>query len=311
MDTNHDFSVAICTRGRSDCVRDAVASILADPSEKVHVILVDQNDDDRVVEALRELETDRRLSHVRIKTVGAGRARNVALEMATTDIICFTDDDCTVEPGWANQLTDLLRSHPDVGLVYCAVSEPLAAGRGDGASEGYTPVHPVPSVLHHTTWDLSARADLLGLGAGMAARRQDLIDIGGFDPLMGPGGTFPSADDREIAIRLLLAGRHVMHTPEPEVLHHGFRSGGTDARALTKRDHLAVGAMYAKLLRRAPLRTTTHLVAFLGWSLIDAFRTSLRLRRPAGIGKMRWTIVGAAQGVRRRVDQETLTYVDE
>ena len=304
--TTTQLSVAICTRGRSSTVHDAVASVLADPTEDVRLVLVDQNDDDRVAEALGDLSDDPRLLHVKIDTVGAGRARNVALSLVDSEVVCFTDDDCTVPRGWARELTDLIMSEPAVALVYCNVDEPSGA-----TTNGYTPAHSVSTQKRHTSWDLSARADLLGLGAGMAARRRDLTAIGNFDPLMGPGGQFPSADDREIAVRLLLTGRQVWHTPHPSVMHHGFREDGADARALTKRDHLALGAMHAKFLRTTPSKSALHLAAFLWWSAREAVRTSAAMRRPAGIGKVLWTVVGTWRGLRTPMDRSTLTYLDD
>ena len=50
-----------------------------------------------------------------------------------------------------------------------------------------------------------------------------MIDaIGGFDPMLGPGSKFHDCDDRDIAIRALLARHHVYETSTIAVKHFGF-----------------------------------------------------------------------------------------
>ena len=298
--------MSIATRGRKDCLTDAVASVLSDPDESVRLFVLDQNDDDRAVEALASFADDPRLLHVRLDVPGAGRARNVALERSVSEVICFTDDDCTVPPGWAREMTEAVRADPDIAMAFCAVDEP-----GDRDTGGYTPAHRVTSKSTLTSWSLRTRVDQLGIGAGMAIDRAAALAIGGFDPLMGPGSMFPSADDREIAIRLLLAGRHVVNLTQPVALHHGFRAAGVESRALSKRDHIALGAMFAKLVRVAPVRTTGHLLRFLVRSGGRALRDSAEMRRPAGFGKVGWTIVGVGRGFRQSVDTECVVFQEK
>lgn len=298
-----DLCVSIATRGRKECLTDAVASILGDPDESVQLFVLDQNEDDRAVEALAPFAADPRLHHVRLDVPGAGRARNVALERSDSEVICFTDDDCTVPPGWAREMTAAIRSDAHVAMAFCAVDEPA-----DRSSGGYTPAHQVTSKSTLTSWNLGTRVDQLGIGAGMAIDRSAAVAIGGFDPLMGPGAMFPSADDREIAIRLLLTGRHVVNLPHPVAVHHGFRAAGIQTRALSKRDHIALGAMLAKFARVSPGRSAVHLLLFLIRSSGRALRDSAKLRRPAGIGKIGWTIVGVVQGFRQPVDIKSVVF---
>lgn len=196
------MTVVICTKGRDACVADAVASVLADPDEDVTLILIDQNQDERVVDVLTPFANDPRLNHVRVELGGAGRARNTALALATTPVVCFTDDDCIVRPGWTKAMTQLMLDRPQVALVFGSV----AAVATENDHLGYTPDFVIEREVELSAWGRDARVDHLGIGACMALRREEVLAIGGFDPMMGPGSMFPSADDREVAIRLLLAG---------------------------------------------------------------------------------------------------------
>ncbi|NNE12090.1 MAG: glycosyltransferase family 2 protein [Ilumatobacter sp.] len=296
----------MCTRNRDDVVAKAVGAALRGHDERLRLIVIDQNDDDRVVEALRPFADDQRLRHVRLDRPGAGRARNVALSQTDAEVVCFTDDDCLVPESWATTMTGLVRSDPTVAMVFCDV----IATADDDAADGYTPMH---LTRHHgpiRSWDHHARADLLGIGAGMAIRRQAILDLGGFDPVMGPGATFPSADDREMAIRALLGGHAVVNTAETAVIHLGFRAAGSDARAHSKRDHVAVGAMFAKFWRLRPARTTAHVAAFLLASGAHVLADSWRSRRPSGVGKLWWTVVGLWRGARHPKRVDPTVYVD-
>lgn len=59
-----------------------------------------------------------------------------------------------------------------------------------------------------------------GMGASQAVRRDAIEGIGGFDELMGPGGRFPSSDDGDLALRIMLIGGWSIHlTDNVGVVH--------------------------------------------------------------------------------------------
>jgi len=300
-------TVAICTKGRKDCLTEAVGSVLVDADEEVELIVVDQNDDDRVAQALAAYSTDTRLRHVRVAVAGAGRARNTALELASTQVVCFTDDDCVVPPGWARSMTGLILERPEVALVFGTV----IGARTIDDDLGYIPDFIIEREVELAGWGLDARVDRLGIGAGMAVRRTDVLMVGGFDPMMGPGSRFPSADDREIAIRLLLADRRVLMAPDPAVEHRGFRPIGAAARAHSQRDHVALGAMLAKMVDVDPVRGFGHLLVFLFVSSVQVVSESVRSRRPTGFGKLKWTVVGFSDGRRHPRLEGKPIFVDD
>jgi hypothetical protein len=82
----------------------------------------------------------------------------------------------------------------------------------------------------------------------MAVRRDALLSIGGFDPAFGPGARFPSADDVDLEVRLLLNGWQVYETADVAIVHHGFRTLA-EGKAHTVRDWSALGACLAKPVR--------------------------------------------------------------
>lgn len=296
-----DVCIAICTKNRAESVRVAVESALANSGAQV--ILVDQNSDDRVVEALSGLGDRDRLLHLRATSVGAGKARNLAIASTDAEIICFTDDDCELTSDWAQRLTDEMKADQTLGLAFCAVNEAPSPN-----SVGYAPMHKIPRRAILTGISSTLEPEMLGIGAGMAIRREAVVAIGGFDPEMGPGSLFPSADDREVALRLLMNGWAIADLPGLDVVHHGHRAAGPELRALTKRDFIALGAMMAKVARSETPGRLPHTVRFMRRMVADAVKDSRKERRLSGFGKPLWAAVGLARGLRHPIDPERLIY---
>jgi cellulose synthase/poly-beta-1,6-N-acetylglucosamine synthase-like glycosyltransferase len=88
------------------------------------------------------------------------------------------------------------------------------------------------------------------MGANMAFRRQVLIDIGGFDPLLGPGSPFNAiSEDLDVCGRASAIGWMGQYRPEVIVRHHHERKARDVAR-MAKYYSLGIGAYHMKLLLR-------------------------------------------------------------
>ena len=85
-------------------------------------------------------------------------------------------------------------------------------------------------------------------GANMAFRRRALLDIGGFDPLFGPGALY-NAEDLDAASRASARGWEGRYRPEVVVRHHHGRKA-SDAPRVWKSYGIGVGAYHVKLLLR-------------------------------------------------------------
>lgn len=294
-------TIVICTKNRTDGVGDSIESALANPD--CDVVVVDQNPDDRIPDVLAELTEGGRVHLIRTPIAGAGRARNLGLAAATTEIVCFTDDDCVVPSDYAERISAPLRDDPSVGLAFCTVAQ-----AADSDTPGYAPLFNVAETRVIREWASDLHPEKLGIGAGMALRKPAAQAVGGFDPWMGPGGRFPSADDRELALRLLLGGHGVMDIPEPVVQHYGLREAGSAARALTKRDFLAMGGMLAKFVKTRTPHSARTTLSFLLRLMGGAVATSVRQRRITEFGKPWWSLVGVARGMRAPIDRDNLVY---
>src|SRR5262249_10549581 len=131
------------------------------------------------------------------------------------------------------------------------------------------------------------------------------------DPMLGPGSRFPDCDDRDIAMRALLAHYHVYETSAMAVKHFGFRTW-QQGRELTRRNFLGIGAAYSKFLRRGSRNLMYIPVSeFIKCALWTPIRDLLHLRRPRGIIRITAFAEGFIEGLRTPIDKVTMIFIDE
>jgi hypothetical protein len=148
-----------------------------------------------------------------------------------------------------------------------------------------------------------------GIGAGMAIRRSCVEKLGGFDNFLGAGGMFPSADDRDIAIRALLCGYQVYETARVAVEHFGFRTW-EQGKQLARRDFVGIGAAYAKPLKCGRWDfLEVAIFDFLNEALLPPLRDVLKLRRPRGLARISSFILGFYHGLVTPVDKTSIRFI--
>lgn len=248
------FSVIIPTFNRpqplANCLR--AVSRLNYPGERFEVIVVDDGsaasaDPANVVRQFHADRLDLRL--LRQPNAGPAAARNKGVAAARCECVAFTDDDCEPHPDWLLRLGEALRREPDAlvgGQCRNALPSRLCA----------TASHTIIEVVHaHFNRD-PARAFFFP-SDNMAASRQRLMEIGGFDP------AFRWSEDRDlcdrwsargwplvIALDALVDHAHVMGLGGFVRQHFGYGRGAWRfhrARARRRSGRLEVaGGFYAK-----------------------------------------------------------------
>jgi glycosyltransferase involved in cell wall biosynthesis len=296
------ISAAICTLDRSDLVVEAVQSVLASEGVAFELLVIDQSCDSRTREALAPWIDDPRLRYVRFEARGVARSRNLALQQARGDVVAFTDDDCVVPTDWLARMQEPFVRLPSVVLAFCNV-KPAAHDPSKGFIPAYRRKGTV--VVGSALQKCSAR----GIGAGMAVRRQAVLEMGGFDEMLGPGGTLRSAEDYDLSLRAVLAGHKVYETDEVEVVHFGFRTW-EEGRTLTLRDWYGIGAAYSKPIKSGHLRFLIVPLYELLWIAVwPLLRNLVRLRRPRGLKRLAGFAGGMVHGLRTPLDRRSLKFV--
>lgn len=296
-------TVLIATKGR-ESVGDAIRSVLASESIDVELLVVDQSPDNLVASVVGDLVDDGRLIIVSSSTTGVSRARNLGLRAATHDIVLITDDDVTVPVDWARTFHAAVSGTGQVAVAFCRVD----AAPHD-ATLGFIPDHDIDD--HLIVRSLISKSRARGIGAGMAVRRREVLSIGGFDELLGPGGRLRSGEDRDLAARALVSGWWVLQTPDAYVVHHGFRTW-TQGQSLTRRDWYGIGATYAKQLKCrnfAVLVVIVHEVLWFG--LVKPIARFIAGYPRTGLRRVGYFASGLVAGLRTPVDSRTMLYHDD
>jgi glycosyltransferase involved in cell wall biosynthesis len=300
-------SVLVCTCNRPAEVRRAVDSLLfVAPIDGVSVaeidlIVVDQSDNRDAEHALCDLIRAGHIRYVKSKTRGKGAAMNEGLRLARSPYVVCTDDDCEAPPGWAARMARLLVVRPRVAVAFCRVE----AAPHDLA-KGYVPQY-LP-VREHLISSALATGSHRGMGAGMVLRRDVVLSLGGIDESFGPGARFPSGDDWDLEVRVLLKGWDAFETDKLFIVHHGFRTF-SEGRIHARRDWLALGAAAAKPLRAGHLGLVwLAAYVFFADAVRPIARNLLALRAPGELQRVLAFCHGFAQGIATPVDRSTLRY---
>jgi GT2 family glycosyltransferase len=202
-------SVVVCTYNGRRTIRDCMIGLANLQYPNFEVIVVDDGSTDDTAEIVREYDV--RL--VQTENRGLSAARNLGIELATGDIIAYTDDDAYPDPHWLYYLAHTFRT-----TGYMAVGGPNLPPPGDGSvaeAVANSPGGPMHVLLSdHEAEHIP--------GCNMAFRANVLRAIGGFDPQFRTAG-----DDVDVCWRIQQAGWKVGFHPAALVWHHRRKTVGT------------------------------------------------------------------------------------
>ncbi|HUM70537.1 MAG TPA: glycosyltransferase, partial [Chloroflexota bacterium] len=165
---------------------------------------------------------------------GAAAARNLGIQAAQGEIICFTDADCVPEPHWIEEVTRPLRQNETITAVkgtYISHQRQLVARFVQLEYEDkYDGMAGLPAIDFVDTYSC-------------AYRRQVLLDSGGFDE------TIFYVEDQELSFRLAARGCVMVFQPTAVVAHRHSASLRPYARK-----KFWIGCWKARFIRRYPDR---------------------------------------------------------
>jgi len=294
-------SVVICTRDRPDDLRHALVSVLNSSYRDFELIVVDQSTTELSKSLVEEsTAVDNRIRYIRDPGKGLSRARNIGSMRSGGQIIVFTDDDCRVNYDWLELMVAGLREDRSAGLAYGTV-EPVPHDTRTGFIVGFAPMR-----RRRLIGRLGKLHDS-GIGASMAIRREVLTRVGPFDEMLGAGAYLSSAEDCDMAYRILAGGFALLHLPEAKVLHYGWRDFQS-GRNLMRRTYVAVGAAYTKPLRTGDLVGALLLGRELAMAIGTVAQALIRRQRPLGVGRLVALFVGILKSFELPVQNRPLVY---
>lgn len=232
-------SVVVPTVGKPTVidVLDALARQTAGSPPFEVIVVVDGGHAPNLSNAARHPACQRveviRLPH----PAGVSAARNEGARVARAPLVGFLDDDVTPDPGWVAAVArDLTEWTAITGRI---VEDVAGSTLGELRRLAFDHRHAV------VTARPALAVDFLN-GGNCAVRADALREVGGFDT------SFRKSQDRELARRLLHAGRIIGYAPDVVVRHHSqytwrglwrgrYAAGLANRRLLTDGDTTAVG----------------------------------------------------------------------
>jgi GT2 family glycosyltransferase len=205
-------SILFPTRRRRDYLAAALASV-APQARDAEVIVVEDDPHDPETAALAERHGARYIAHGAPR--GLNAARNTAIEAASSDLLCFLDDDIEVWPGWLDAMVAGAAANPEHDVLGGPIRARLEGSRLRSCGREPLPV---------TTLDLGSEdtdAEFVW-GANLTLRRRALERVGPFDETLDLYG-----DEEEFQMRLKAAGGRIRYVAAAGVDH---RRTGADAR---------------------------------------------------------------------------------
>jgi glycosyltransferase involved in cell wall biosynthesis len=299
------ITVVVPTRDRAALVADTLRTLAALPYGDFRILVVDQSVDGAtraVVDAYRD---DTRVGYHHSATTGSSAGRNAGAFLSGDEIVAYTDDDCIVTDGWLAALVDEFRD-PRVSAVYGRLLPFEYEGR-TGIDVG------LKASLARAEFAAKTPPWYIGHGGNMAFRRADLLAVGGFDPLLGAGGTLRSNEDADVVYRLLAAGRRVVYSPRALVYHRQWKPW-PDQQRMERAYGIGAGAQFGKYLRCGDpygLRLLATWVWELGIRRLGAGLLKWRSPKVMYLGycQMVYPWLGLWYGSRYRIDRRRMVYV--
>jgi glycosyltransferase involved in cell wall biosynthesis len=200
-------SLILATKDRVDEVNRFVRSLADQGYGNLELIVVDQNEDDRLAAILAQSKLRFPVIHLRSKSV-LSHARNVGMRAATGDIISFPDDDCWYPNALLSRVVTEFGNHHSVdGLT--GRSED---GRGQASGGSFS--------------RSQGRLDLKnvwkrGISYTIFLRSSVCAEVGSFDEELGVGARTPfgSGEETDYLIRTVKLGFNIQYLPDLVVFH--------------------------------------------------------------------------------------------
>ena len=258
------FALVVATVDRADGLRILLDSLERQTYRRFRVLLVDQNDDDRVGPAIAG-SPDLEIARLRAPR-GLSRARNVALPHVDADVVAFPDDDCAYPNDLLERIARRFAERPELDGLTGRTTDP------DGGSSGRWSTQ-AGRVERDTVWH---RAN----SASMFLRRHVVERVGAFDEQLGlgSGSRWSSGEEIDYLVRALDSGARIEYDPSL-IVHHELRTfTPEELRAVGLRDGGSVGHILRK--HRYPSRVLARmLVRPVGGVVVSLARRDLARAR--------------------------------
>ncbi|ASI80514.1 glycosyltransferase family 2 protein [Bacillus pacificus] len=193
------FSLIVPTLNRLKEVEDLLKSISLLVYKDFEVIIVDQNQDNRLEEIINFYSKQIKIVYKKVDFKGAARARNFGVKFSTGDIINFPDDDCELHPNILDQVEKLYKEDNELDVIFgksidkdnLEVSVVKFQEKSDRVQE---------ENLYKTTVEFT-----------MFIKRGVFERLGGFDETLGVGTFFGAEEGADLVLRAIYINSKIIY----------------------------------------------------------------------------------------------------
>lgn len=266
------LDLIVATVDRAAELEGFLSSLEQQSHQGFRVLVVDQNDDDRLGPLLGR---DRPFDVTRLRSErGLSRARNAALGHLHAELVAFPDDDCVFPADLLERVATRFMGRPELDALTGRAVDEQGGSSSSWARD--------PAVLtRDNLWNRAISFTIF--------MRTRLVDrVGAFDEALGlgAGGPWSSGEEIDYLVRALDTGAHVEYDPSLVVRHRDKDLSPSALRSLGARDGASIGYILRKhgyplptvarmfvrpvggallsLARRDPARTRFHLSTLRG-----------------------------------------------
>jgi GT2 family glycosyltransferase len=251
------FDLVVATVDRVEELERLLASLQGQTHGAFRVLLIDQNDDDRLA-AVLERHGSLDLTRLRSER-GLSRARNLALTHLRSDLVAFPDDDCVFPSDLLQRVARRFEREPTLeGLTGRAADE-----RGSSSPSWALDAAPL---TRENLWNRAISFTIF-LRASVVER------VGAFDERLGLGsdGPWSSGEETEYLVRALDAGARIEYDPSLVVFHREKALSPSALQTLAASEGASIGYILRK--HRYPLRSVGRMfIRPLGGALLALAR---------------------------------------
>ena len=221
------ISIIIVTWNSAAFLPRCLSSLSAQTFKDFEIVIVDNGSLDGSLTGLEEAYPQLDLTIERLETNrGFAPANNIGSRVGRGQWIAFLNADAFPSPDWLEQLINASHQYPE---YVCFSSRQIQANNID-LLDGEGDAYHISGMAWRRNYnipvyDTSEPIQVFSAcGAAMMVRKQDFLDLGGFDETY-----FAYFEDVDLGFRLRLAGKKTLFVPQSIVYHIG--SGSTGRRS--------------------------------------------------------------------------------